>query len=96
MDELTVDRDEIVTAARRLSEAAATPWHSVGTCAPGSPVVSAIQRLSEAWTRGHTVLVADAMTARDTLLSAMRAFDDADSATAERLRPVEHAATERA
>jgi hypothetical protein len=95
MDGLTVDRDEIVAAARRLTEAAATPWHPVGACAAGSPVVAAVERLSEAWTRGHAVLVADATAARNALLSALRTYDEADSATAHRLDAVQHAATAR-
>lgn len=92
MDGLTVDRGEIVAAARRLSEAASTPWRPVGACTGESPVLAAVQRLSEAWARGHAVLVADATAARDTLLSALRAYDDADSATAERLRAVDRIA----
>jgi len=90
MDGLTVDRDEIIAATRHLSEAASTPSRPIGACADGSLVLVAIQRLSEAWARGHAVLVADATAARDTLLVALRAYAAADDENAARLRAIDH------
>ena len=85
VDGFAYNREELLDAARRLTEAACATWSPPGWCAADSAVASALGRLDDAWTVGHRVLVGDAGAARDGLLQVMASSTATDAASAQRL-----------